>query len=288
MKNLVLNQHVPLLLLATILFASCEVDDDTPSTTTGAEMVDVGGYQLYTRSSGSGSPAIILISGLAGPTEDWKVMEEDFAEVATVINYDREGLGLSDWKNRPKDSETIAEELHALLKKKNIAPPYLLVAHSLGGIHARMFTSLYPGEVAGLLLVDPTPENLIDSLLAPYPPDVQEAIRESMRQEQEEALKQLPEGGIKEEVKAIETWYEQARTLTFTTSGPVAVISSMKAATAEEQASVAMAKTLRDELLEQMCSGLCKHYTTQAGHFVQKEQPALVMEAANWVLANAQ
>lgn len=288
MKTLILNHYAPLFFLATALLASCEVDDDTPSAPTGEELVDVGGYQLYVRSSGSGSPAIVLITGLAGTTDDWKVMEEDFAEVATVINYDREGLGRSDWNNRPKDSETIAEELHALLKKKNIEPPYLLAAHSLGGIHARVFTSLYPDEVAGLLLVDPTPENLIDSLLAPYPPDVQEAIREGARQEQEEALMQLPEGGLKEEVKAIETWYGQARALTFTTSAPVAVISSMKAATAEEQASVTVARMLRDELLEQMCSGPRKHYTTQAGHFVQKEQPALVMEAVSWVLANAQ
>lgn len=288
MPNLIFNRFYLLLLTTTLVFASCEVNDET-SVSTKEQMVDVGGYKLYTRTGGDKTPTVVLITGFAGTTNDWKIMEDDIAEMATVINYDREGLGRSDSKNRPKDSETIARELHALLRAKGLNTPYVLAAHSLGGIHARVFTNLYKDEVAGLLLVDPTPENLIDSLLAALPPDLQADIREQLRQQEEDALSQLPEGAIKEEFRAVNTSYEQARGLAFTTDAPVAIISSLKLEQGDTQESKDMAKRLRDELLDNLCTGPNKHYTTStAGHFIQKDQPGLVMEALGWVLENIQ
>jgi len=45
-----------------------------------------------------------------------------------------------------------------LLKAKSIAPPYILVGHSAGGLFVRVFAHLYPREIAGLVLVDPATE----------------------------------------------------------------------------------------------------------------------------------
>lgn len=289
MKTIILKHFSMLLLLATLVFTSCD-DDHSFSISVKEEMVDVGGYPLFTRTIKNEETAnIVLITGLAGMTEDWRSMEDDFAEVANVINYDREGIGRSPWQKRAKDSETVARELHALLTAKNIAPPYILVAHSLGGFYARAFTNLYKNEVEGVILVDPTPENLIDSLIAMLPPDVQAGAREELRKQEEEALQQLPEGGIKEEVKAINTLYQQARNMNFTTDAPIAIISSMRLENGDTQISKETAKKQRDQLLEQISIGPNKHYTTtKAGHFVQKDQPALVMEAVNWVMMNIQ
>jgi pimeloyl-ACP methyl ester carboxylesterase len=50
----------------------------------------------------------------------------------------------------------MAWELHALLHNAGIQPPYILVGHSIGGFVVRVFTTLYPGEVAGLALIDPS------------------------------------------------------------------------------------------------------------------------------------
>lgn len=288
MKTITLNRIPLLLLLAIGLFASCEKNDDV-SISTKEEMVEVGGYQLYTRTSGEKEPKIVLISGVGGSTHDWRSMEDDFSEVATVINYDREGLGKSPWQKRAKDSETVAKELHALLAAKNVAPPYILVGHSLGGFYARAFTNLYKNEVEGIILVDPTPENLIDSLIAMLPLEEQPGAREALRKAEEESIKQLPEGGIKEEVKAINTLYQQARNMTLTTDAPIAIISSMRLEKGDAQISKETAKKQRDQLLAQISTGPNKHYTTtKAGHFVQKDQPALVMEAVNWVMMNIQ
>ena len=49
-----------------------------------------------------------------------------------------------------RDNQVIAKELHALLKKANGAPPFVMVGHSMGGLDMRMYTSLYPSDVVGM------------------------------------------------------------------------------------------------------------------------------------------
>ena len=41
-----------------------------------------------------------------------------------------------------------------------IQPPYVLVGHSMGGVYARLFAHTYPGEVVGMVLVDPGDERI--------------------------------------------------------------------------------------------------------------------------------
>lgn len=276
------------LVLTALIFTNCEVEEENPLTVQES-MVNVNGSPLYLRTSGDKTPRVVLITGIGGSTQDWISMEDDFSAVATVINYDREGLGKSPWQKRSKDSETIAGELHSLLVAKNIPPPYILVAHSLGGIHARAFAGRYPQEVEGMVLVDPTPENLIDSIIATLPPDQQAEAWKMIREEEARAIDQLPEGGLKEEVKAINTVYEQARNMHYTTQAPLAMISSMRLGPNDSQISKDMAKQQRDQLIAQISTGPNKHYVTyNSGHFVQKDEPSLVMEALNWVLLNIQ
>jgi pimeloyl-ACP methyl ester carboxylesterase len=50
-------------------------------------------------------------------------------------------------------------ELHSLLKAAEVAPPYILVGHSIGGLLVRLYTAEYPKDVLGLVLVDATHEN---------------------------------------------------------------------------------------------------------------------------------
>ena len=48
------------------------------------------------------------------------------------------------------------EKLHRLLAQLELKPPYVLVGHSWGGPLIRMFAALYPGEIAGMIYLDPT------------------------------------------------------------------------------------------------------------------------------------
>lgn len=61
----------------------------------------------------------------------------------------------------PRTGAAIVADLHAVLKKTNVPPPYVLVGHSLGGLYLSLYARTYPEEVAGLILLDAThPEQI--------------------------------------------------------------------------------------------------------------------------------
>lgn len=115
---------------------------------------DVGGYKMHIDCTGQGSPTVVLESGLGDTYISWRKVQPQISKFARVCSYDRAGLGYSKSSSRPRTSKVIAEELHALLEAADIAPPYVLVGHSMGGFHVRVFASLYRNEVAGVVLVD--------------------------------------------------------------------------------------------------------------------------------------
>lgn len=123
------------------------------------ELVDVGGHSLHLWCSGSGSPTVVFESGLGGFSFDWSFVREDISEHARVCTYDRAGYGWSDPVDAPQSSTEVAKNLNDLLNGAGESGPYLLVGHSAGGLYVRAFASLYPGEVAGMVLLDSSHEN---------------------------------------------------------------------------------------------------------------------------------
>jgi pimeloyl-ACP methyl ester carboxylesterase len=75
-----------------------------------------------------------------------------------VCAYDRAGSGWSDLGPNPRTMRQMVYELHTLLNRAAVRPPYVLVGHSLGGFLVRLYTSSYPAEVSGLVLVDASHE----------------------------------------------------------------------------------------------------------------------------------
>src|SRR3984957_12155630 len=64
----------------------------------------------------------------------------------------------------PRTAQDLVADLHILLQKAHIPGPYVIVAHSFGGIFARLYASTYPDEVVGMVLVDALSENLRSGL----------------------------------------------------------------------------------------------------------------------------
>ncbi len=126
---------------------------------TAARKVDVGDHRLVVRVKGDGTPAIVLDAGLGMTMATWDDVWPLLRKSARVVMYDRAGLGGSDPGPTPRTSEQMVEELRSLLEAIDVAPPYLLVGHSLGGLNVRLFASRYPESVSGLVLIDPTPED---------------------------------------------------------------------------------------------------------------------------------
>jgi pimeloyl-ACP methyl ester carboxylesterase len=124
-------------------------------------MIDVGTQRLHlVRKGPSTGPTVVIEQGAGEPCVFWWSIVERVAEFASVCTYDRAGIGASDAPpsaHTPLDS---ANELAALLERARIPGPYVLVAHSYGGLIARLFARDHLRDVAGLVLVDSFEEGI--------------------------------------------------------------------------------------------------------------------------------
>jgi len=123
--------------------------------------VDAGGPKLRMLIAGRGDATVVFEAGAGSPLDEWARIQPRVSRFARTVSYDRAGNGLSDKGPVPRDASRIAAELHAALQNARLTPPYILAGHSLGGPYIRLYAALYPQEVAGLVLVDPTQEELI-------------------------------------------------------------------------------------------------------------------------------
>jgi pimeloyl-ACP methyl ester carboxylesterase len=105
---------------------------------------------------GKGSPTVILEYGAGGTSADWSDVHAAIAATTRVCAYDRAGHGFSDPGPMPRDASAIVGDLRATLKAAKIAGPYVLVGHSLGSLHVRLFANRHLADVAGMVLVDPS------------------------------------------------------------------------------------------------------------------------------------
>lgn len=123
-------------------------------------LIEVGGRRVHVRVMGEqrAGPAVVLESGLAASSLSWHYVQPAVAEFARVTAYDRPGFGWSQPRRRdepPISSAQLATEVRALLGAAGVPGPYIVVAHSFGAYIARCFAEKYPGEVAGIVMVDP-------------------------------------------------------------------------------------------------------------------------------------
>ncbi|MFI5801739.1 alpha/beta fold hydrolase [Streptomyces sp. NPDC051561] len=125
-------------------------------------MYEVGERRLMLHRSGDGGPAVVLVPGAGLVGLDFLNIQAGVAGFTTSVLYDRAGTGWSERVELPRRPGEVAEELRALLYAAGVPGPYVLVGHSLGASYARRFAQLFPGEVAGLVLLDPGHEDMLD------------------------------------------------------------------------------------------------------------------------------
>src|SRR5215208_287927 len=151
-------------------------------------LVDIGGGRkmfMECHGKGKGSPTVVLVSGARGAYDDWthvigsggepkpsgSAVFPQVGKFTRVCAYDRPGptrfdgmLSPSTPVRRPTTAQDGVADLHALLRAANQKGPYVIVAHSWGGLIGRLYASTYPDEVSGLALLDPGSEFLQDAM----------------------------------------------------------------------------------------------------------------------------
>jgi pimeloyl-ACP methyl ester carboxylesterase len=147
-----------------------------------AGLVDIGdGRRIFLECHGAGRPTVVLEAGYRGSARVWSedlhqtwtsrtMVLAGIAAYTRACAYDRPGTiaplndgvrpSRSDPVPQPRTAAGIVGDLHALLHTAGVPAPFVLVGHSLGGLFVRLFASTYPGEVVGLVLVDPYSEQL--------------------------------------------------------------------------------------------------------------------------------
>jgi pimeloyl-ACP methyl ester carboxylesterase len=127
-------------------------------------LVDVGGYRLHILTLGEGSPRVIFESGGLDSSVEWRRVFPEVAKFTRASAYDRAGVGWSEIGPEPRHALQRVNELHVLLERGDIRPPYVLAGFSDGGHTIRLFAHFFPDEVTGIVLVDARHPDLLERL----------------------------------------------------------------------------------------------------------------------------
>ncbi len=275
-----------------------------------AGLVDIGGgRQMYMECSGTGSPTVVLESGLRGAADVWSMSSAGegaptvFPEVANftrVCAYDRPGTVVggkspssSDPVSQPTTAQDAVADLHALLSAAEEPGPYVLVGHSYGGLVVRLYAMTYPQDVSGLVLIDA----------------ISEFLQAGMTPEQRELWKPLIDPVTQEDIAEYEgiersdsdRSFEEVRAAAPLRPLPLVVLSADRPWGPQIPSLIASGalppdtppdfgyvidaaqKPAQEDLAKLVPNA--KHITqTNSGHDIQNEQPQLVIDAIRQVV----
>lgn len=264
-----------------------------------AGRVDIGGGRhIYMRSAGKGSPTVVLVAGLRNTGDIWSVQADDgttrtmvfagVAKLARVIAYDRPGTTLgadqfsrSDPVGQPRTVSDAVTELRALLRAAKVPGPYVLVGHSTGGLIVRLYASTYPKDVAGMVLVDAIPETM-QTLLSPENWKIYDRLITEVP---------TPLANYKDlETIDFKTSFEQMRKAKPSSKMPLVVLSRDKPSEIGADFPAGFTDTVEKAWragqsgLAKLVPGARHIMKSQSGHYIQLEQPQLVIEAIRQVV----
>lgn len=117
-------------------------------------LVTVDRHEVHYLEAGSGSPTVVFEAGMGGNHLDWEAVRARLSPATHAFFYDRAGLGWSEPRPEPRTPQQVVVELEALLEAVGVGPPYVLVGHSMGARHIRLFAHRHPEKVVGMVVVD--------------------------------------------------------------------------------------------------------------------------------------
>ena len=237
-----------------------------------ARLVAVGSHNMFLNCTGDASgPTVILQAGTDDTSEVWSAVQKQVEKFARVCSYDRLGLGKSDKLTSPHTADEIVHDLNGLLHAAPLSPPYVMVGHSIGGIYVRKYADLYPTEVIGMVLLDSAHEEQFSRVSA-LSPEWAHRIASKFPADDQRAHGFLP----------------GSERLVWHFDKPLIVLEhgEMPSAAASDpmaKESEAVFHTLQRDLVSRSKYGQLRE-AKDSGHYIQRDQPELVVQAIKDVI----
>lgn len=232
--------------------------------------------------SGEGRPTILLFNGAGVSLEGWRQLYPDIERLGTVFAWNRFGMQGSDAPGPRQSGTVVIGSLRELLGYAGVEPPYVLVAHSLGGLYANLFARLYPQEVAGVLFLEAT-----------HPED-QEALKghEDQLVKSLGKLMELPEfflrANVEVELACVDETVREIASAGDFPPVPLRVLTGglTPRGTQQSPAAVGAKRANQSDLARLSPQG--EHVIAQkSGHFPQMTEPGLVLEVLTALVEQA-
>jgi pimeloyl-ACP methyl ester carboxylesterase len=286
------------------------------------KLVDIGNRRIQLDCRGAGSPTVVFESGLDHfGSLAWSAVHDDVAHTTRACAYSRAGILWSDPAPGGQDGKTVVADLHAALERAGERPPFVLVAHSLGGPYALIYARDYSTEVAGLVFVDASHPEQTERLNAVVPSNVSaelpvlkvmnalswtgvihlffefypplphepEAVARAAA-----AYESRSFGGALKELESMDATLAEARTARSLGDRPLFVLTATAPLTEQQLKSLKITpeqghrvqelwKAMQDE--EASWSSRSRHeLVPDSQHYIQFDRPDLVVAATRWVV----
>jgi pimeloyl-ACP methyl ester carboxylesterase len=117
---------------------------------------------------------LVIDAGMGNWSLFFYPLAEELKKLARVCLLSRDGY--LDAVDEYQDEVSVALQMNSTLHAHGIDGPLVLVGHSLGGLHVRIYQQLFPEQVEAMILLDAAPPRLFDVF-----PGIKKNIEKQMR-----------------------------------------------------------------------------------------------------------